>query len=329
MWGSVRDALAILVGGNLGEVGFILASTAITGVSPLGARQMLLVNLLTDMLPAMTIALRSPRRRSPKELLHEGPEASLGGPLAYQIALRAANDSGWGNSRLARGAADRNLEACEHSRTGRPCRDTAWADGSHRGRKSCCAGLHGRFRSCTRWSRSDTRSEPLLRLHADGASRLGIAVGSSAVATGASVAAPWAVTHLVPLPPPLNGLGATGRLSYARGIISVQASPRSRAARSRTRQDRSGNSNVAWMTAGLRRSQLARTVLRMEGERGPVRLDASWRCRMWATWYLFESDQPMRLRTIGKARPRDASGASHCGWLNTRCRQGWGGPSPR
>jgi magnesium-transporting ATPase (P-type) len=29
MWASVRDALAILVGGNLGEVGFVLASTAI------------------------------------------------------------------------------------------------------------------------------------------------------------------------------------------------------------------------------------------------------------------------------------------------------------
>ncbi len=90
MWASVRDALAILVGGNLGEVGFVLASTAIAGASPLGARQLLLVNLLTDMLPAMTIALRPPPRRSPEELLHEGPDASLGGALAGQIALRAA-----------------------------------------------------------------------------------------------------------------------------------------------------------------------------------------------------------------------------------------------
>jgi cation-transporting ATPase I len=89
MWASVRDALAILVGGNVGEVGFVLASTAIAGASPLGARQLLLVNLLTDMLPAMTIALRPPPRRSPEELLHEGPEASLGGALVRQIALRA------------------------------------------------------------------------------------------------------------------------------------------------------------------------------------------------------------------------------------------------
>jgi cation-transporting ATPase I len=90
MWASVRDALAILVGGNLGEVGFVLASTAISGGSPLGARQILLVNLLTDMLPAMTIALRPPPGRTSEELLHEGPEASLGGALARQIALRAA-----------------------------------------------------------------------------------------------------------------------------------------------------------------------------------------------------------------------------------------------
>ncbi len=89
MWASVRDALAILIGGNLGEVGFTLVATAIAGESPLNARQFLLVNLLTDMLPAMTIALRPPANRSPELLLHEGPESSLGGALARQVALRA------------------------------------------------------------------------------------------------------------------------------------------------------------------------------------------------------------------------------------------------
>lgn len=88
-WTSVRDALAILVGGNLGEVAFTLAATAISGDSPLGARQLLLVNLLTDMLPAMTIALRPPANRSPDVLLHEGPDESLGSALIEQIALRA------------------------------------------------------------------------------------------------------------------------------------------------------------------------------------------------------------------------------------------------
>ncbi len=89
LWASVRDALAILVGGNLGEVSFTLAATALAGDSPLGARQLLLVNLLTDMLPAMTIAMRPPANRSPETLLHEGPDASLGSALVGQIALRA------------------------------------------------------------------------------------------------------------------------------------------------------------------------------------------------------------------------------------------------
>jgi len=94
MWASVRDALAILIGGNLGEVGFTLAATAIAGEAPLNARQFLLVNLLTDMLPAMTIALRPPANRSPELLLHEGPESSLGGALARQVALRAVTTAG-------------------------------------------------------------------------------------------------------------------------------------------------------------------------------------------------------------------------------------------
>ena len=94
MWASVRDALAILIGGNLGEVGFTLAATAIAGEAPLGARQFLLVNLLTDMLPAMTIALRPPTNRTPEFLLHEGPEASLGAALAQQVVLRAVTTAG-------------------------------------------------------------------------------------------------------------------------------------------------------------------------------------------------------------------------------------------
>jgi cation-transporting ATPase I len=89
MWVSVRDALAILLGGNLGEVAFIVGGTLLTGSSPLNARQLLLVNTLTDLLPAMAIALRPPAHRAPETLLHEGPEASLGSPLLQQIALRA------------------------------------------------------------------------------------------------------------------------------------------------------------------------------------------------------------------------------------------------
>jgi cation-transporting ATPase I len=89
MWISVRDAIAILVGGNLGEAGFILAGSAVTGRSPLNPRQLLLVNLLTDMAPALAIALREAPDRADETLLHGGPDASLGGALVRQIAVRA------------------------------------------------------------------------------------------------------------------------------------------------------------------------------------------------------------------------------------------------
>jgi cation-transporting P-type ATPase I len=90
LWASTREAAAILVGGNLGEVAFTVAGTIVSGRPPLNARQLLLVNLLTDAAPAMAIAVRQPMRPSPDQLLREGPEASLGGPLARDIAWRAA-----------------------------------------------------------------------------------------------------------------------------------------------------------------------------------------------------------------------------------------------
>jgi cation-transporting ATPase I len=105
MWQSVRDAVAILVGGNLGELGFTLFGAAITGTAPVNARQLLLVNLLTDMAPALAIALREPRDLSAETLLHSGPDASLGNELTAQIAIRAGAtavgaSTAWGVARL-------------------------------------------------------------------------------------------------------------------------------------------------------------------------------------------------------------------------------------
>ena len=88
MWASVRKALGILLGGNVGEIIFTLATSLLTGRSALNARQLLLVNLLTDMLPAMAIAARPPAA-DPGKLLAEGPEASLGAALTRHIRLRA------------------------------------------------------------------------------------------------------------------------------------------------------------------------------------------------------------------------------------------------
>ena len=89
MWVSVRDAVALLVGGNLGEIGFTVGGALLAGAAPLNPRQLLLVNMLTDVAPAMAIAMQAPARRSFAELLREGPEASLGSALNQAIVWRA------------------------------------------------------------------------------------------------------------------------------------------------------------------------------------------------------------------------------------------------
>jgi cation-transporting ATPase I len=61
MWSRVRDAVSVLVGGNAGEVAFTVLGTAFGGRAPLGTRQLLLVNLLTDMFPALAVAVATPR----------------------------------------------------------------------------------------------------------------------------------------------------------------------------------------------------------------------------------------------------------------------------
>lgn len=89
MWSSVRDALSILLGGNLGELGYAVTIGLATGRSPLNARQTLLVNLLTDLLPAAAIASRPPRNASPDALLAAGPDRALGSALTQDVITRA------------------------------------------------------------------------------------------------------------------------------------------------------------------------------------------------------------------------------------------------
>jgi Ca2+-transporting ATPase len=57
LWRRVQSAVSVLLGGNAGEVCFALISTLLTGRSVLNARQMLLVNMLTDALPAAALAV--------------------------------------------------------------------------------------------------------------------------------------------------------------------------------------------------------------------------------------------------------------------------------
>jgi len=89
MWGRVRDAVSILLGGNAGEVAFTLAGTALAGRAPIGTRQFLLVNMLTDLLPSMAIALAgTPTDPVERAELLAGGVPSLGAPLLRDIAVR-------------------------------------------------------------------------------------------------------------------------------------------------------------------------------------------------------------------------------------------------
>jgi cation-transporting ATPase I len=90
LWRSVRDAVGILVGGNAGEVAFTVLGAALTGRAPLGTRQFLLVNMLTDMLPALAVALAPARTpKSGEDPLAGGPTPSLlGRDLARVLTVR-------------------------------------------------------------------------------------------------------------------------------------------------------------------------------------------------------------------------------------------------
>jgi magnesium-transporting ATPase (P-type) len=102
MWTAVRDAVSILVGGNLGEIGFTVAIGALTGSSPLTPRQLLLVNFLTDIAPSMAIALRAPSVRDLSTLREATPQAALGHALDREIVSRAIVTSvGAGSAWLA------------------------------------------------------------------------------------------------------------------------------------------------------------------------------------------------------------------------------------
>ncbi|MET8948984.1 cation-translocating P-type ATPase [Streptomyces sp. NPDC004542] len=93
LWRCVADAIAILIGGNAGEVGFGILGTLLAGVAPLSTRQMLLVNLFTDLFPAMAVAV-TPHEEEREEDRTAAPDEQLvtsllGRPLIRQIRHRA------------------------------------------------------------------------------------------------------------------------------------------------------------------------------------------------------------------------------------------------
>jgi magnesium-transporting ATPase (P-type) len=88
-WSAVRDACGILVGGNVGEIGFTLGAGLVDGRPPMTPRQLLLVNLLTDVAPAMAIALRPPESSALPPREEPGQDSKLDRDIVWRAALTA------------------------------------------------------------------------------------------------------------------------------------------------------------------------------------------------------------------------------------------------
>jgi H+-transporting ATPase len=89
LWRRVQAAVSVLLGGNAGEVVFSVVGSALTGRSPLNTRQLLLVNMMTDALPAAALAV-SPATRPPNGTGH-GPDRE---ELWRTVAIRGAATAG-------------------------------------------------------------------------------------------------------------------------------------------------------------------------------------------------------------------------------------------
>ena len=87
-WRNMRRAVALLLGGNLGELLLMGIPSLLGAPAPLNTRQVLMVNLITDVPPALAIALQGPRYQRLEQLAREG-ETALDRPLRVDVLRRA------------------------------------------------------------------------------------------------------------------------------------------------------------------------------------------------------------------------------------------------
>jgi cation-transporting P-type ATPase I len=87
-WRNIRRSLGLLLGGNLGELGLVVGASLLGLDTPLTTRQILAVNMITDILPALSVALQPPEHRNLANLSREGA-AALDKPLRLDIIKRA------------------------------------------------------------------------------------------------------------------------------------------------------------------------------------------------------------------------------------------------
>jgi magnesium-transporting ATPase (P-type) len=86
-WRNIRRSLGLLLGGNLGELGMVVGASLLGTTPPLISRQILVVNMVTDIFPSLAVALQPPENRRLASLAREGT-AALGGPLWRDVRRR-------------------------------------------------------------------------------------------------------------------------------------------------------------------------------------------------------------------------------------------------
>ncbi|HEX6779651.1 MAG TPA: HAD-IC family P-type ATPase, partial [Ktedonobacterales bacterium] len=74
-WRNTRRSLGLLLGGNLGELSLMVGASVIGLTVPLSARQILAINLVTDVLPGIAVSLQQPKHRNLSMLAREGTTA--------------------------------------------------------------------------------------------------------------------------------------------------------------------------------------------------------------------------------------------------------------
>ncbi|WP_040447157.1 cation-translocating P-type ATPase [Ktedonobacter racemifer] len=87
-WRNIRRSLGLLLGGNLGELALIVGVSLLGLELPLTPRQILAMNAITDILPALAVTLQKPEHRHLATLKREGTSA-LDRPLRDDILRRA------------------------------------------------------------------------------------------------------------------------------------------------------------------------------------------------------------------------------------------------
>jgi magnesium-transporting ATPase (P-type) len=87
-WRNIRRALGLLLGGNVGELVLVVGASLLGLNFPLTVRQILAMNIITDILPATAVALQEPENRNLAGLEREGAVA-LDRPLRNDVLCRA------------------------------------------------------------------------------------------------------------------------------------------------------------------------------------------------------------------------------------------------